>query len=146
MQMSRIHRTRLITLAALIALLPLVIGCGDGLDRVSMSGTVRKRPEDYSAVSAAAKQQYNRVFNTVTIIRPIGTKICKFISDYTGSKYWGDYVSNLDNTAPLISAHPGGVQGLFADGSVHFINETIELATLQALAIRDSGVTKEWEE
>ncbi len=104
-------------------------------------GAIRSRPDEN-----LNNKWYNRVFNTSTITRSINTRICNYISDYTGSKYWGDYVNNTDNTAPLISAHPGGIQGLFADGSVHFINETIEMETLQALAIRDSGRTKDWEE
>lgn len=40
MQAVKIHRTRLITLAAMVALLPLALGCGDGMNRVGMSGKV----------------------------------------------------------------------------------------------------------
>ena len=103
-------------------------------------GAYRERPEE-----VLGDKWFNRVFNTTSITRPIGTKTCEFITDYTWSKGWGDYVNNTDNTAPLISAHPGGTQGLLADGSVHFFSEAIELVTLQSLAIRDSGLTKEWE-
>ena len=40
---------------------------------------------------------------------------------------------------PLNSAHTSGVNAAFADGSVRFLNETIELDTLSRLAIRDDG-------
>jgi prepilin-type N-terminal cleavage/methylation domain-containing protein/prepilin-type processing-associated H-X9-DG protein len=39
-----------------------------------------------------------------------------------------------DNTCAARSRHPGGVQVTMADGAVHFINDTIELSTWQALA------------
>jgi prepilin-type processing-associated H-X9-DG protein len=41
---------------------------------------------------------------------------------------------------PLNSAHPGGVQCLFADGSVHFLSQTTPLAVVAELATRDDGV------
>jgi prepilin-type N-terminal cleavage/methylation domain-containing protein/prepilin-type processing-associated H-X9-DG protein len=42
---------------------------------------------------------------------------------------------------PLNSAHASGVNAAFADGSVRFLNETIDLDTLCRLAIRDDGGT-----
>jgi prepilin-type N-terminal cleavage/methylation domain-containing protein/prepilin-type processing-associated H-X9-DG protein len=48
--------------------------------------------------------------------------------------------STLDlTTAASRSRHPGGVNALFADGSVHFIRETIDLATWQALGSIQEG-------
>ncbi|GAB6164530.1 DUF1559 domain-containing protein [Thermostilla marina] len=44
--------------------------------------------------------------------------------------------NNRCNT-PLTSAHPGGAQVGLADGSVHFIRDTIDLHTLKILADRD---------
>ena len=41
----------------------------------------------------------------------------------------------------LSSNHPGGVNGLRADGSVSFLPETIELLTLKRLAARNDGGT-----
>ena len=43
--------------------------------------------------------------------------------------------------AALKSAHPGGVNATLADGSVHFISETINLATYKNLADRNDGNT-----
>jgi prepilin-type processing-associated H-X9-DG protein len=40
---------------------------------------------------------------------------------------------------PLTSAHPGGVSALFADGSVHFLSDTMTLEILARLATRDDG-------
>jgi prepilin-type N-terminal cleavage/methylation domain-containing protein/prepilin-type processing-associated H-X9-DG protein len=37
------------------------------------------------------------------------------------------------------SRHPGGVNALFGDGSVHFLRDTIQLATWQALGTRAGG-------
>lgn len=40
---------------------------------------------------------------------------------------------------PLISPHTGGVNGLLLDGSVHFIEETIDMLTLRRLSVRNDG-------
>jgi prepilin-type processing-associated H-X9-DG protein len=40
---------------------------------------------------------------------------------------------------PIQSEHPGGANALFTDGSVHFLEETIELQPLYDLANRDDG-------
>ena len=40
---------------------------------------------------------------------------------------------------PLVSNHTGGVNALFGDGSVHFLNEGIDMLTLARLATRDDG-------
>jgi prepilin-type processing-associated H-X9-DG protein len=37
------------------------------------------------------------------------------------------------------SLHPGGANGLFADGSARFLNESMELATLAAICTRAGG-------
>lgn len=37
------------------------------------------------------------------------------------------------------SDHPGGANALLADGSVHFVTEDLELATIQSLASRNGG-------
>ena len=43
------------------------------------------------------------------------------------------------NELPFASRHPGGAHFGYADGSVHFLNETINFTTLQALATKDGG-------
>ena len=52
-----------------------------------------------------------------------GTFGCRFHYSYKGFK----------------SEHPGGCNFLFADGSVHFLKETIDLATYCALGSRNGG-------
>jgi prepilin-type processing-associated H-X9-DG protein len=41
---------------------------------------------------------------------------------------------------PLMSNHPGGAHALMTDGSVHFLQEAMELDTLHKLANRQDGV------
>jgi len=43
------------------------------------------------------------------------------------------------NNTPLNSMHPGGVQVLMTDGSVHFITDTIDFTDLKRLACRRDG-------
>ncbi len=40
---------------------------------------------------------------------------------------------------PLFSAHPGGVMIVLADGSVRFVTQTVDFATLTAIADREDG-------
>jgi prepilin-type processing-associated H-X9-DG protein len=40
---------------------------------------------------------------------------------------------------PPTSYHPGGVNVLFLDGSVHFIKDSIDRPTLRALGTRSGG-------
>lgn len=40
----------------------------------------------------------------------------------------------------IISAHPGGAHVLMADGSAHFLNETVDLTVLLQMATRDDGI------
>jgi prepilin-type N-terminal cleavage/methylation domain-containing protein/prepilin-type processing-associated H-X9-DG protein len=48
---------------------------------------------------------------------------------------------NTGNNIPLASAHTGGVNALFADGSVRNLRDTTPLHTLAAVATRDDGLT-----
>ncbi|MFI4875634.1 MAG: DUF1559 domain-containing protein [Blastopirellula sp. JB062] len=45
-----------------------------------------------------------------------------------------------DFNTPLTSFHPGGIQLVLLDGSVRFIPDTINLSTIQQLAVRDDGL------
>jgi prepilin-type N-terminal cleavage/methylation domain-containing protein/prepilin-type processing-associated H-X9-DG protein len=40
---------------------------------------------------------------------------------------------------PLVSAHTGGVNALFGDGSVHFLSDSTDLLSLARLATKDDG-------
>lgn len=100
-------------------------------------GGVLHTPDDTGGNSALNQ----RAFNTTTIGPPINTKTCSYVSNHSYHEFWtGGYVTDKDNLAPITSAHSGGAQFLFADGSVHYISEDIEMETYQAMAIRDCGV------
>jgi prepilin-type N-terminal cleavage/methylation domain-containing protein len=62
-------------------------------------------------------------FNTVLPPNSIGCK--------AGANEWG-----TDAVMPPDSYHPGGVNSIFADGSQHFISETIHTGTLTAAETR----------
>jgi prepilin-type N-terminal cleavage/methylation domain-containing protein/prepilin-type processing-associated H-X9-DG protein len=49
--------------------------------------------------------------------------------------------SGANNTASSRSRHPGGVNVLHADGSVHFVRNSVDLAVWQALGSIDHGET-----
>jgi prepilin-type processing-associated H-X9-DG protein len=53
-----------------------------------------------------------------------------------GAGVCGDQACNI----PLNSAHPGGVNGALCDGSVRFLSQTMDLATLAELATRDDRI------
>jgi hypothetical protein len=49
------------------------------------------------------------------------------------------------NNIDFGSRHPGGAQFGFANGSAHFLGETINFTTYQDLATRDGGeVVADW--
>lgn len=78
----------------------------------------------HPVILAAAKNQINSV---------IGTGDSR-----------ADWSSSLDgrnvSSSLFGSYHTGGVHFAVADGSVHFINQNIDLGTYQKLAIRDDGL------
>jgi prepilin-type N-terminal cleavage/methylation domain-containing protein/prepilin-type processing-associated H-X9-DG protein len=47
---------------------------------------------------------------------------------------------NTGQNTPLNSAHTGGVNAVYADGSVRFLTSSLPLTTLAQLAIRDDGI------
>jgi prepilin-type processing-associated H-X9-DG protein len=51
----------------------------------------------------------------------------------------GAPIVNHDNLHGLYSFHPGGTHVAFYDGSVHFLRESIETATMLALITREGG-------
>ena len=52
----------------------------------------------------------------------------------TGHPYYG-----VDGTSQIYSFHPGGVNALFADGSVRFLQQNVPIRTLAALVTRNGG-------
>jgi prepilin-type N-terminal cleavage/methylation domain-containing protein len=78
------------------------------------------------SVSATALERW---FNLASIRYPIGTRN----STLPGTD------QNHGANNPLISAHTGGIEAAFTDGSVRFLSNTMELATLKYMADRDDG-------
>jgi prepilin-type N-terminal cleavage/methylation domain-containing protein/prepilin-type processing-associated H-X9-DG protein len=74
----------------------------------------------------------------------IGMELDDWPTVYVSDVFWsvsdGDYVLNGAGAQAFSSRHLGGVQFVFCDGSVHFIRDTIDVATAQALAGRKDGV------
>ncbi|HBN79063.1 MAG TPA: prepilin-type cleavage/methylation domain-containing protein [Planctomycetaceae bacterium] len=69
-----------------------------------------------------------RCYNTTTLRYPIGTV------DSTLAGIANDACNN-----PILSAHKGGAQLVFADGSVHFLSENLDFDLTRFLMTRDDG-------
>ena len=70
-------------------------------------------------------------FSNIAWIRdPLGTRICN--NPYS-------MVSDRDSGMPFRSAHGGGAQFTFCDGSVQWLDESINFVIYQMLAIRDTN-------
>ena len=86
----------------------------------------------------------NRLFNMTTIRYRINDKR-NYANNNLGWPNWPGHcgqVGMCENSSanmPLSAAHPGGTMIALADGSVRFLPETMDLAVLGRLAIRDDG-------
>jgi prepilin-type processing-associated H-X9-DG protein len=56
-----------------------------------------------------------------------------------GSGSPGPCAINCNNNKGIYSFHTGGANGLFADGSVHFLHEGLDIRTAAALVTRAGG-------
>jgi prepilin-type processing-associated H-X9-DG protein len=75
----------------------------------------------------------DRVFNTTTIRYTINQK-----KGHTSNCSVGTCV-NCGNNTPLRSAHPGGINAVFGDGSVRNLATMTDLNTLLYLSARNDG-------
>jgi prepilin-type processing-associated H-X9-DG protein len=73
------------------------------------------------------------VFSNVALIRdPLGSKICN-------NQYGTHPISYRDGGMPFRSSHGGGAQFVFVDGSVRWLDESINFVLYEMLAIRDTA-------
>jgi len=73
-----------------------------------------------------------RVFNITTIRYRPNEKMFAL-------QFFPGMRSNVGVNNPTSSAHPGGINGLLCDGSVHFLSDDMEFVTLKRMATRDDG-------
>lgn len=83
----------------------------------------------YMGPAILSEDGNDRDFNLSCVINRLGEK--SFAA--TG------VASNCGPNRPIQSAHPGGATTGFADGSVHFLSESININTLYNLATRNDG-------
>ena len=83
----------------------------------------------HSFVTGPTPDGTERAFNLTTVIHGINRKSTALVG----------VGANCGPNSPIQSAHPGGAQVLYVDGSVHFLQESLELEALYALANRDDG-------
>ncbi|MBN2291323.1 MAG: DUF1559 domain-containing protein [Pirellulales bacterium] len=74
-------------------------------------------------------ESWHRAFNTTCLLYPINER----------SYEAAGVIGNCGSNRPIQSAHAGGAQILFVDGSVTFLEDDIELQILYNLANRDDG-------
>jgi prepilin-type N-terminal cleavage/methylation domain-containing protein/prepilin-type processing-associated H-X9-DG protein len=79
----------------------------------------------------------SRIWNVskITSTRHIGTLECEKTSSVSGK-------SNMDSRTAFRSSHGQGAQFVFADGSVRWLDQSIDNETYRLLAIRDSNKVK----
>ena len=78
----------------------------------------------------------NRQFNLTTLLHRINEKSTTSFS----------VGGNCGTNSPIQSSHPGGANVTMCDGSVHFLNESLDINTLYDLANRDDGnVIQSWQ-
>jgi prepilin-type N-terminal cleavage/methylation domain-containing protein/prepilin-type processing-associated H-X9-DG protein len=82
-------------------------------------------------VFGTAQDATERCFNMTVVHHPINEKAYDILGNYY----------NCGPNSPIQAAHSGGAHVLMADGSVHFLAETIARDTLRSLADRDDGKT-----
>jgi prepilin-type processing-associated H-X9-DG protein len=92
-----------------------------------------------TATPLTSKQGYSWVMGemcctTYNHVSPPNTTTC------AGTGFTGN-MSNMAMVVPPSSTHPGGVNVLFGDGSVRYIQNSISLAAWRAMGTRDGGET-----
>jgi len=87
------------------------------------------------AHSNNAMSYHDRVHNCTAVKYPINQRglVTTTVNGATGVN------EDAGGNIPFSSAHTGGANVLFADGSVRFLNDTVPLSTLHGLCTRNQG-------
>jgi prepilin-type N-terminal cleavage/methylation domain-containing protein/prepilin-type processing-associated H-X9-DG protein len=122
-----------------------VTSTGGGLFRghssgIDINGTVNPpfagmdgRGQTYTTIRYKINQKNGWVCQAV--VGGVGVGVCGGTQSTPGAG-WNSEGANV----PLVSNHSGGVNALFGDGSVRFLNDNTDLLTLAQLATRDDGM------
>jgi len=89
-------------------------------------------PNDPMALPSSGND--GRAYNTTTLRHTINQT-----RGFNGGCSGDGVCRSGGSNNPLRSAHPGGVNALFGDGSVHFLSETVPASVLARLAARQDG-------
>jgi prepilin-type N-terminal cleavage/methylation domain-containing protein/prepilin-type processing-associated H-X9-DG protein len=76
---------------------------------------------------------------TCTTYNHVGTPNTRTCASMGGSMMMGGSMANMAVQLPPSSAHPGGVNLAFGDGSVRFIKDSVSLPIWRALSTRNGG-------
>ena len=103
-------------------------------------GTVGGQPNEVVTLADIA----DGAMNTISVIEVVGAGL-KWTEprDMTVDEAIA-YITHPEASG-LKHAHPGGINAVFADGSVHFIPKTIDPQTLRNLLTRDDGQNVEFD-
>ena len=77
---------------------------------------------------------WERIFNTTVVIHRLNEKSFAALG----------IAGNCGPNTPIMSAHPAGAMVAMADGSAHFLPQTIDVQVLYNLANRDDGNVVNW--
>jgi len=106
----------------------------------SSGGNIEIRSDGNHGFNMGARRQgptEGRIFN-LTVLRPVGLSQRAPINIQNFDELEGA-AGNIGANRPLLSSHTGGVNVALADGSVHFISDSVDWFTLANLADRDDG-------
>ena len=110
---------------------PNASGTGDPIKVSQESGDRRSDSCHSFMIGPFARSWTSRQFNLTHVRYPINER---------SPNIDGVFGSGAPNM-PIQSAHTGGAQALFVDGSVHFLEEALDINILFDLANRDDGKT-----